>query len=89
MTYRSLLVFLDQDPLCAARIQVAIQLAKVLDCHLVGVAPTGLVDLPMLPEADQSLGEFRARAGDALRSHIPCVERTNVWCRHVTARRRR
>ena len=82
MTYRSLLVFLDQDPLCAARTQVAIQLAKVLDCYLVGVAPTGLVDLPMLPGADQSLGEFRAKAGDALRSQAEhATERFRGECR--------
>ena len=68
MTYRSLLVFLDQDPLCAARTQVAIQLAKVLGCHLVGVAPTGLVDLPVLPQADPSFDEIGARALNALRS---------------------
>ncbi len=69
MTYRSLLVFLDQDPLCFARTQVAFQLAKVLDCHLVGVAPTGLVDLPTVPEAAPALGEFAAKARVALRDH--------------------
>ena len=31
MTYRSLLVLLDHDPLCAARTQVAISLARQLD----------------------------------------------------------
>ena len=46
MTYRSLLVFLDSDPMCAARTQVAMRLAQDLDCHLVGVAPTGIVELP-------------------------------------------
>ena len=43
MSYRSLLVFLDQDPLCAARTRVAIRLAQDHDCRLVGVAPPGLV----------------------------------------------
>ena len=51
MTYRSLLVLLDQDRLCAARSQAAIRLAKALDCHLVGVAPTGLIDLPEIGRA--------------------------------------
>ena len=36
MTYRSLLVFLDSEPLCAARTRVAALLAGRLNCHLVG-----------------------------------------------------
>ena len=67
MTYRSLLVFLDQDPLCAARCQAAMRLAKALDCHLVGVAPTGLIDLPVTADAAASLANFAARAWDTLR----------------------
>ena len=67
MSYRSLLVFLDHDPLCAARTQVAIRLAKVLDCHLVGVAPTGLIDLPTFAEVSTPLAEFAALAWDSLR----------------------
>ncbi|MBC7942459.1 MAG: hypothetical protein H7Z19_22355, partial [Chitinophagaceae bacterium] len=60
MSYRSLLVFLDQDALCVARTQVAFQRAKVFDCHLVGVAPTGLVDLPAMPAAASSLVVFHS-----------------------------
>ena len=41
MTYRSLLVLLDQGPQRAARSDAAIRLAKALDCHLVGLAPIG------------------------------------------------
>jgi nucleotide-binding universal stress UspA family protein len=67
MTYRSLLVLLDQDPLCAARTQVAIGLARQHDCHLVGVAPTGLIDLPMSAEVVVAQAEFSALAWDALR----------------------
>ncbi|MEO5695743.1 MAG: universal stress protein [Burkholderiaceae bacterium] len=67
MTYRSLLVLLDRDPLCAERTAVAIRLAKSLDCHLVGVAPTGLIDMPASPEAAASLAEFAALAWDSLR----------------------
>ena len=67
MTYRSLLVLLDQDPLCAARSQAAMRLAKVLDCHLVGIAPTGLIDLPVSAQAAASLADFAARAWDTLR----------------------
>lgn len=67
MTYRSLLVLLDHDPLCAARTRAAMQLAARLDCHLVGVAPTGLIDLPLSPGAASSLMDLAALAWDTLR----------------------
>ena len=67
MTYRSLLVLLDQDPLGAERTARAVQLARELDCHLVGVAPTSLVDLPASPEAAATLGELAARVWETLR----------------------
>ena len=66
MSYRSLLVFLDQDPSCAARTQVAIRLAKDHDCHLVGLAPTGLVDVLATPDAAATLIEFAELARNAL-----------------------
>ena len=67
MTYRSLLVHLDADPLCNARTRVAMRLAKDLDCHLVGVAPTGLIDLPASPGSAASIAEYAALAWDSLR----------------------
>ena len=82
MTYRSLLVLLDQDPLCAARSQAAMRLAKVLDCHLVGVAPTGLIDLPVSPDAAASLAEFAALAWDTLRDQAErAADRFRDECR--------
>ncbi len=67
MTYRSLLVFLDDDPLCAKRSGAAIRLAKTLDSHLVGLAPTGLVDLPVAAESAATLANFTALAWESLR----------------------
>lgn len=67
MSYRSLLVHLDTDPLCAVRTQVAISIAKQLDCHLAGVAPTGMVDLPAAAGAAAALTEFAALAWETLR----------------------
>ena len=64
MTYRSLLVHLDQDPLCAERTQVAIRLARELDCHLAGVAPTGVLRMPTPPEA--ALSDLAALAWDSM-----------------------
>jgi nucleotide-binding universal stress UspA family protein len=73
MTYRSLLVFLDGDRHSAARTRAAIGLAKRLDCHLAGVAPTGLIDFPSAPEAAAALGDFAALAWDALRDQTEHV----------------
>ena len=67
MTYRSLLVLLAQDPLCAKRVQVAIQLARGFDCHLDGVAPTGLIPLPTLTATPTSLVELGSIAQGTLR----------------------
>jgi nucleotide-binding universal stress UspA family protein len=67
MSYRSLLVLLDQNPLCAERVQVAVRLARDLDCHLVGLAPTGLIDMPITVGAAASLDELAALAWDTMR----------------------
>ena len=67
MTYRSLLVYLANDTLCDHRTQTAIALARQLDAHLVGLAPTGLVNLPMAMEPMGSLGEFSVLAVNTLR----------------------
>ncbi len=82
MSYRSLLVFLDQDPLCAARTQVAIRLARDHDCHLVGVAPTGLVDVLATPDAAATLAEFAERARNALLEEAEdAIRRFSEACR--------
>jgi nucleotide-binding universal stress UspA family protein len=67
MNYRSLLVLLGHDAHCAPRTEVAIRLAQMYDCHLVGLAPTDLVDLPSAPAAAASLAECAAIVWDALR----------------------
>jgi hypothetical protein len=48
MSYRSLLVLLDQSASSAARTDIAIRLAKDMDCHLVGLAPVGLTQGSMM-----------------------------------------
>ena len=67
MTYRSLLVPLDHGPHSAARTQTALRLATVLDCHLVGVAPTGLIEMPATTQAAAALAEYSQLAWDTLR----------------------
>lgn len=69
MTYRSLLVHLDDGPRCAARVDLAVALARQFDAHLVGLATAGR--LPYLAEAGGALGspgiEAIAQAMDSLR----------------------
>lgn len=65
MSLRSILLYLDQTPACDIRTQATIRLARRLDCHLVGLAPTGLLDLPTSPGT--SLGDLAALAWDSLR----------------------
>jgi nucleotide-binding universal stress UspA family protein len=67
VTYRTILVHLDQEPLCASRTRTAIHLARDLDCRLIGLAPTGLLDLPVSPQAAGSLADFAGAAWDSLR----------------------
>jgi nucleotide-binding universal stress UspA family protein len=73
MTFKSLLVLLDDELPCIARTQVAIRLARQFDCHLVGLAPTGLLNLPTVPGSAAALSEFAATAWDALRDQAERV----------------
>lgn len=68
MGYRSLLVHLDRDARAAVRTQAALKLAREFDAHLLGVAPTGLVDLPVALDASAALGQYGALAWDLLRA---------------------
>ena len=82
MDYRSLLVPLDQDPLCPARTAVAIRLAKAFDCHLTGVAPTGLLDMPVVPEAAAAYIDLATLAWDTMQSQArEAAERFRTECR--------
>lgn len=67
MNYRSILVQLDDAPLCAARTDAAVRLCRALDAHLVGLAPTGLINLPPSAELASPLAEYAALAWDRLR----------------------
>ena len=68
MGYRTLLVHLDRDSRAAVRTQVALRLARGFDAHVSGVAPTGLIDLPIALDATASLGQYGALAWDLLRT---------------------
>ena len=82
MPCESLLVFLDDQPDCAARTRTALELARRLDCHLLGLAPTGLLELPAISGSAAALAEFAATAWDALRDQAERVaERFRHDCR--------
>ena len=82
MAYRTLLVHLDAHPRCTERSRVAIGLAKSLDCHLVGVAATGLIELPAAPAAAAALAAFADRAWDALvLQAVAAAQRFEAECR--------
>lgn len=68
MSYECILVLLDHDKHCAARVKHAIDLALQFECHLVGLVPTGLVDLPSTSYAAASIVDLATLAWDALRS---------------------
>jgi nucleotide-binding universal stress UspA family protein len=90
MTYRSLLVLLDDDPLCAARVKVAIDLARNFEAHLTGLAPTGLVELPISVEAATVVTELaqaaQAELGDRARAAAQAFDAACVAAKLSTCR---
>lgn len=50
MPLRTLLVHLDRDARCAARVELAIRLAQQHGAHLIGLAATGVLRLPVMME---------------------------------------
>jgi nucleotide-binding universal stress UspA family protein len=82
VTFKSLLLYLDDHPHAVARTQAAIRLAGRLDIHLVGLAPTGLLDLPATPAAAAALADFAATAWNTLRHRAEhLAERFQADCR--------
>jgi len=79
MNLRSLLVFLDGDARCDARIHLAARFAAAHDSHLVGVAPTGLVELP------SGLGAASRFQDDAAAAAAQALHRASHWVEHFRA----
>src|SRR5689334_4277976 len=69
----TVLVLLDHSPACATRKEVAMRLARERNWHLLGLAPTGLIELPSTAGPHASLAEYAARARDALRHEAEAV----------------
>ena len=68
MAYRSLLVQLGADGGAAERIRVAIALARDQQAHLVGLAATGRLDLPVAVDAGTMAEGFLEVAWSAMRA---------------------
>jgi len=47
VAYHTILVHLDDGPTCARRLEVATRLAREHGSHLIGLAPTGQLDIPI------------------------------------------
>jgi nucleotide-binding universal stress UspA family protein len=56
--YRSLLVCLDDRPPCDARVDVAMALARRFDAHLVGLAPSGVLQVPIGLDGAAAMAEL-------------------------------
>ena len=84
MKIKNLLVHLDPDPLCESRTRFAVQLARDLDAHLLGDAPTGLLKLPgaLGMQEGTSLQDLGHSIRTAMerRAH-DCAERFRDTCR--------
>ena len=80
MIYHSLLVLLDQGPQCSARSHAAMRLAKAFDCHLQGVAPVGLFNLPAAAQATTLLPDHAAQADTPHQQAEQTTERFRKEC---------
>lgn len=83
MTLRSLLVLLPDGDAADPAAAVARQLAKAHGAHVVGVAPTGLVEVPTVIHAAAELPDLAATAARLLRHRAEAAtERFAAACRH-------
>lgn len=82
MNFRSLLVFLDGSARCDERTRLAARFAAAHDGHLIGIAPTGRVELPTgLGAASRHIDDAEAARDEALRRANERVERFRARCR--------
>lgn len=84
MSYRSILVHLDQSALCDARTRFAIGLANSHESHLFGLAPTSVAHFPLTVDSAAPLVEYADIAWKAVRSQAEVTVRTfREACRRV------
>jgi nucleotide-binding universal stress UspA family protein len=83
MGLRSMLVFLDGDAQCDARVELALRLAAAHDAHLVGLAPTGALDVvpAMAAVASHAVDEVSAARAAAIETADQRVQHFLERCR--------
>ena len=81
MVHHSLLVLLDHGPQCSARSHAAMRLAMALDCHLEGVAPVGLLNVPVCAQAKSLLSDNAVQADTSRHQAEQATERFRKECR--------
>jgi len=84
MTYRSLLVLLDADRRAEARVDYALRVGRETGCHVLGLAPTGLVPLTseVSLESSHSLAGYAEAAWTALQQRAEAARaRFETSCR--------
>jgi nucleotide-binding universal stress UspA family protein len=80
MTWKTILVHLDDGPRCSARVALAGSLAARFGAHLLGVSPTGLIDVPLpvgaaAPDAAEVAGLSAAKLREAAHARARAFER--------------
>ncbi len=85
MSYRTILVHLDDSPRCDGRVAVAAGLARHLDAHLLGIAPTGVSRylFPTMP-SEQSDPSLALHLGFLREQAQGAVARFGTQCTQVT-----
>ena len=82
MTLLSVLVVLDDDAGCDTRVQLAARFAARQGSHLIGVAPTGLMDLsPGFAAAAHHLDAAALVRAEAVRHAMDRVQRFRARCK--------
>jgi nucleotide-binding universal stress UspA family protein len=81
MSFRTVLVMLDDNPRCDVRVRIAARLATRHDAHLVGVAPTGLPDLTPGLAASRSIDDAATARAKAVHGAGDHVARFHLRCK--------
>jgi nucleotide-binding universal stress UspA family protein len=85
MNFRSLLVVLDADARCDARTRLAASFAAAHGSHVIGIAPTGRMELPESFAASRSMEDASVAQADAIHRAGGWVDRFRECCRVMGA----
>lgn len=86
MSIRAILVHLDSAKQTQARVATAAELALRHEAHLIGLAPTGRVVMPMERAAVLGLGAYEESAMRSFRARAQICHGVKVEAKHVPAK---